>query len=792
MPKKQPHLALHGDSTFGDVLRYLRERAHLSQRELALLVGYHFSYISYLEKNTRSIDEASLLGRFVPALGLEDEPEWVARLVELSKNKNGETPTVRRLSEAATGEENADSLPTSLTAMIGREYESARLQKMILDPEIRLISIIGPPGVGKTCLAIAVAHKVFSAFEQGVIFVDLTTTDNPQMFLPTLANALSVQESSSVSIEDAIKSSLAKKNVLLVLDNFEQIVDASPKIIPLLTAGNAVKILVTSREALRLRGEYEFHLTPLPVPSEYEKMSTEQLRNFASIALFVERAQAVRPEFSLDEKNASQIAEICSRLDGLPLAVELAAARIGVLSLPAMLNQFPRRFDWLTQGARDLPEWRQTLLGAVEWSYNLLSEKERVLLCRLSIFSGGWTLEAAEEVCSDDDQCLRSEIFSLLIQLTDKSLVVPETEADRFHFLETLREFAREKLKADGDLERMRERHCAYFLKFAQTARPHLVQGKDQLLWLNRMEIEYKNLREVLEWAVEDASRVTIAMDFAMAVHGLWLTRSRINEARYWLAKIFALDSSPGKTRVSLLQFASSFACAQGDFSTAHLLEKEAMEISRILDDEEGIYSSMDGMAMIAGMQGDYKKAAELLEEALRYYRNVPYTPRLTATLNNLAISMRRLGDLDRAMQLITEAIGITKKVGNQKSLAHALNSLAELQNEMGNIETALQIHHEAILLRLQLGDRKGLAFSFDSAAECMEKLGNYRLAVQLWGASSRIRDELGLSIPPATLDEYNTLLARARTKLGNSEFESVWTEGRSMQQDRLLAIVFG
>ncbi|MBK7453812.1 MAG: hypothetical protein IPJ46_08885 [Anaerolineales bacterium] len=255
------------------------------------------------------------------------------------------------------------------------------------------------------------------------------------------------------------------------------------------------------------------------------------------------------PEFKLDEKNASHVAEICRRLDGLPLAIELAAARIRTMSLAAMLEHFNRRFDWLTQGARDQPAWRQTLQGAIEWSYNLLSEKERALFCRLSIFTGGWTLEAAEEVCSDDETCPRSEIINLLIQLTEKSLVTPDIEGKRYTLLETLREFASEKLTERHELEQLRKRHFEYYLKFSQNAKPHLIQGADQLLWLNLTEREYNNLRTALAWAVEDPTRTEIAIQFGLAIHIFWLTRSYINEARDWIYKMLALDSSPSKGR---------------------------------------------------------------------------------------------------------------------------------------------------------------------------------------------------------------------------------------------------
>lgn len=780
MPARQPILSPEGFSNFGDLLRYLRQRVHLSQRELAALVGFHFSYISYLEKNTRRVDEATLLGRFVPALALEEEPEWTARLLELSKHKQDESP-IHRISESTISKERSDSLPPNFVSIIGREKESNQLQKLILDSNYRLISLLGPPGVGKTCLALHVVRLGSATFKDGVVFVDLAPVRTASMLFTTIAQTLNVAE-------ENLNSALSDKELLLVLDNFEQIVDAAPELLKMLQAAPHLKILVTSREVLRLRGEQEFYLSPLPLPSEH--ISVEQLKDIASVKLFVERAQAVHPAFKLDETNASQVAEICSRLDGLPLAIELAAARTRALSLATMLEQLHHRFEWLTQGTRDLPTWRQTLQGTLEWSVNLLSKEELSLFQRLSIFTGGWTLEAALDVCSNDVIFKRTELFNLLIQLIEKSLVLPEDANGRFNFLETLREYAMIGLRESGEQESIREKHYIYFLKFIETANPHFKQGAEQFSWLKRADAEHNNLRQALAWVVEKPERAETAMNFGVAIHMFWLMHSYLNEARMWLAKILALDSTPRLTRANLLRYSADYVSSQGDFAQAQVFEEEAMNISKSLGDEAGVYYSMDGIAMRAGMLGDYAQAIELLKQILEYRRRMKDLVLLTITLNNLALATKLSGDLVGAVPLYEEAIALTREEKDAYSLSRALSGLANVYVLQKNYSLAAPLLLESMLWRYQLGEQKGISSSMESISEFVAALGDYRFAAILQSAAARIRRDINFPIAPGIRQENEDFLLKLKNNLGEKDFATTWHDGETFSQDQIVEMI--
>ena len=782
MTGRDPSLATDTFQTFGELLRYLRKRAHLSQRDLAAQVGYHFSHMSRIENNLHIPDAATLKAHFIPALHLQDQPEWAALLLQLADPL--QTPA-----EPAVRHAPAAGLPTSLTSMLGRERESAQLREILLRADVRLVTIVGPPGVGKTCLALHIAEDLTARFTHGAIFVNLIPITDSDLVLPALADALGIREPAKTSLPESLKATLQNKNLLIVMDNFEQVLEAAPQLIPVLGDAPGVKILATSRESLRVRGEQEFPLAPLRVPEANAPLTEEQLQDYPSVQLFLERARAVKPDFEVKEKTASRVAEICRRLDGLPLAIELAAARVRTLSLSAMLEHFDRRFEWLTRGGRDQSAWRQTLWNAVEWSYALLSVQERVLLNRLSVFAGGWTLSAAEAVCSDDTLCAPSDVLGLLMQLADKSLAVADIEGERYYLLETLREYAHKKLEENGGLERARQSHCDYYLEFALAARPHLTKGGEQAAWLDRMEREHNNLRAALAWAVETPERAASAMELGWAAHVFWLERSYITEARRWLGQILALDPAPSARRAELLRFASDYASMQGDIEGARGFEEEGLAISTTLGDEAGIYYSLDGLAMLAGRQGDYARAAELLEQVLVYRRQNNDAVRLTVTLNNLAIATRRLGNFERAGQLYAEAIEVTKGVGNLKSLGHALYGLAETQADLKEYAGAARLHRESISVRHQLGDMKGLAYSLDGLAISVNHLGNKVLATQLESASEKILRELGVVITPATRADNEKFIGHLRAKLGDAAFDEAWSNGQAMSTDQAVEL---
>jgi len=489
-------------TTFGELLKHLRLRARLTQRELALRVGYNHAHLSRLEHNQRIPDAATIKALFVPALDLDDELEWAARLLELAAGGRGEVaPVLVR----PTSKLPPPKLPPSFTKLLGRE-EALRATKEILSrPDVRMLTLVGPPGIGKTRLAVQTASELADQFADGVVFVDLSAVREAGLVIPAVAHVLEVRESAGEFLSASLAASLRLKSLLLVLDNFEQVMEAAPAIQEWLGAASRLKVLVTSREPLHISGEHEFSVPSLPAEAQLE--------------LFVQRAQAVQPGFTLTPESRPTIAQLCRRLDGLPLAIELAAARVKQFSAEAMLERLDRRLHWLTGGLREGPAWRRTLRGAIDWSYELLEPEEQSAWIRTSIFSGGFTLEAAEPVTGQP--------LAVILAAADKSLIVPALAAasgqPRFTLLETLREYALERLEDKPDEYTAAARaHALYFLAWAEAAAPELA-GAQPADPLRQLEVEHDNLRAALAWAMQNQPdlgvRLTLSLGRFWSLH---------------------------------------------------------------------------------------------------------------------------------------------------------------------------------------------------------------------------------------------------------------------------------
>ncbi len=732
MPAPKSHLTPQQFTSFGALLRYLRERAEITQRELALQVGYHYSYMSRLERDERFPDAAMILARFVPALRLENDLAWATRLVELAAAGRGETlpatltlahPTAPSASEQVPFPQPiphppalpVPNLPTPLTPLLGRDTEIAILTQLLTRPDLRLLTLVGPPGIGKTRLALQTSVEIAPHFADGVTFVDLAPVKAPDLLLSTLTQALGLPD--TIGSETALHKALQTRQQLVVLDNFEQIIAAAPVVSRLLRAAPSLKILVTSREILHLNGENEFPVPPLRI---------EEDLGAPAIRLFVQRAQAVQPTFYLTPENAPIIAELCTRLDGLPLAIELAAARIKLFTPETMLARLDKRLHWLTGGKRDDHAWR-TLRGAIDWSYQLLSPAEKTLFVSLAVFAGGGTLSAVEAICAGD--------LDTLSVLAEKSLITlhpaPDAEHDlRFTWLESLREYALEALTRQPELYASLQRtHAEYFQTFITQTGEDFIRARS-VPWLKMMDAEYENLRTALQWALETRAG-HLALSLCVGVGDYWEIRGHFDEGRRWLGAALALaDLTPSVLLGKALRNAGWMAMRQNDYPEALAFYRRSVEIWQSLDDESGKANAlMDLGFLFANEFGRNVEGAPYFQQALAIYEKLGDLRGQANCYNQLGLDAYNLGDFLAAHQSFEKSLSMRRTLGDRVAMTGSLNNLGLTAYALGEYAAAREWHLQALALREELGFEGRLGQSQHNLALALLKLGDLEQA---------------------------------------------------------------
>ncbi len=734
-----------------------------------------------------------------------------------------------RLADAPArhSEPRPNNLPVQRTAFIGREHEAAALRHLLSRVDVRLVTLTGPGGIGKTRLALQVAAEIANEFPGGVCFVPLSAVGERGLIASTIAQAVGMRETGNQSPQESLKEFVAglDQPMLLLLDNFEHLVSAAPVVAQLLTTGPKLKVVVTSQAPLHVYGEHEFPVPPLALPDCKSIPPLEVLSRLPAIALFVERARAVKHEFALTKENAPAVAAICARLDGLPLAIELAAARVKLLSPSAMLARLESRLNLLTGGARDLPTRQQTLRSTVDWSYGLLNAAEQTLFRRLSVFTGGCTLEAVEAACNTKGD-LGIEVLDGMASMVDKSLAqhVEQVDAEtRFLMLSTIREYALECLGQNDDEGATRRAHAAYYLVLAEEGAEEVVAHPE---WLDRFEVEHDNFRMALDYLIETGD-ADWGLRLGAALFRFWETREYLTEGRDAIARLLALEGAAArpKLRARLLFAAAVLAGGQGDYGSAQQLFEDSLESCLKLNDNRGVAVALNALAVNARDHGELARASLLFERCVAIWKDLGASADIARALSNLASVMKLQGEYARASSLFDECLTMFRKAGDdagvawtlnyqgdvarQKAdfvaarsfceqslaafrqlrdgwgIASALSDLASLSCDQGNNAEARRLYGESIKMFQELGHKRGIARVLECLAASAAAQSNAGQALHLAGAAAALRQRLGAPLTPAEQPRLEKALDFARRTLGNAAGLTAWMEGWAMPVDQ-------